>query len=66
MTFVIVLVVLSDLSCGFICYEYIYIGVEASVSESGDELVMIKNPQIVVESQDNDKMQVRLKNYIHK
>ena len=44
----------------------IYIGVEASVSESGDDLVMIKNPQIVVESQDNDKMQVRLKNYIHK
>ncbi|XP_062096144.1 uncharacterized protein LOC133801933 [Humulus lupulus] len=35
-------------------------GVEASVSESGDDLVIVKNHQIVVESQDNDKMQARV------
>ncbi|KAF4357359.1 hypothetical protein F8388_023538 [Cannabis sativa] len=34
-------------------------GVEASV-DSGEDLVIVKNPQIVVESQDNDKMQVRV------
>ncbi|KAM6551453.1 hypothetical protein CsatB_001261 [Cannabis sativa] len=34
-------------------------GFEASV-DSGEDLVIVKNPQIVVESQDNDKMQVRV------